>query len=75
MLETYTDRELIKELSSRHDKILVIRPDIKNTSRLKVYCNTVNDIDAPYTLIDATEMLQDAQIAIITDCFEAISNE
>lgn len=76
-LDTKTDRELIDELSSRYDKLIVIRPDRKKENKVLVFCNTKNDMDVPYTLIEATEMLQDAHIGLITDCFEALrqSNE
>jgi hypothetical protein len=75
MIDTFTDFEIKQELAKRYEKVIVIHPNRKNPENISVFCKTDNDIDAPYTLIDATEMLQDAQKGLITDCFERLNSQ
>ena len=76
VLSTFTDIELIEELSSRHDRLIVIKPELKNPQFLKIYCSTPckSDVSAPYELYTALAMLNDAVMGIIKDCFSNKQN-
>lgn len=75
-LSTFTDLELFKELASRHDKFIAIKPERKDPRFLKVFCNTHCEvgINAPYELYTALDMLSDAAKGIIRDCFDNKQN-
>lgn len=67
MMETKTDTELIEELASRHDELIVIRPkasNIANEDKLIVFCKT-NVEDGGYDIVQAAELLHDGLMGLI----------
>ncbi len=70
-METLTDNELIDELASRHNELIVIRPHACNKAghmdELKTFCKTKTP-DGSYDLYEAIEMLHAAEIGFIRDC-------
>ncbi len=70
-METRTDTELIDELASRHDELIVIRPHACNkaghTDELKTFCKTKTS-DGSYDLYEAIEMLHAAEIGFMHNC-------
>lgn len=66
-METVTDAELIEELASRHDELIVIRPDRKDDNSTIVFCKT-KIVDQSYDLYEALELLHGASMGIMRDC-------
>ena len=70
-METRTDTELIEELASRHDELIVIRPHACNKAghmdELKTFCKTRTP-DGSYDLYEAVEMLHAAEIGFMRNC-------
>lgn len=70
-METKTDTELIEELSSRHDELIVIRPTASNIAgadtKLKVFCKTKTE-DGGYDIMQAVSLLHDAQVGLLQEC-------
>lgn len=68
-LETYTDKELIKELATRHNDLIVIRPNRKKDDKLKVFTRTriCEGGEHSYDVLEAVQLLHDAQIGIMKD--------
>ncbi len=61
-METRTDTELIEELASRHEELIVIRPkasNMVNRDKLVIFCKT-NVEDGGYDIMQASELLHDA---------------
>ena len=74
MLETITDKELIGELASRHNELIVIRPKATNKKtdvELVVFCKTKED---GYDIFDAMGLMHDAEIGLMGDSIE-VDNE
>ena len=70
-METKTDTELIDELASRHDELIVIRPKASNMANkveLVVFCKTKTTPDGLYDLFEAIELIHDAEVGLIRDC-------
>ncbi len=71
MIDTHSDKELIGELASRHDELIVIRPRASNAKgskdRIVIFCKT-KTADNSYDLYEATELLNDAQVGLMRDC-------
>ena len=68
-LDTVTDRELIDELASRHDELIVIWPKVSNIAngdKLMVFCKT-NGEDYRYDIMQASELLHDALRGLMED--------
>ena len=64
-METRTDTELIEELASRHDELIVIRPKASNMAgedKLMIFCQTNEN---GYELTEAARLLHDALIGLI----------
>ena len=62
IMDTQSDRELIDELASRHDELIVIRPKASNVAgddKLVIFCKT-NVEDGGYDIMQASELLHDA---------------
>ncbi len=73
-MESLTDKELIEELASRHDELIVIRPKVTNVKtdiKLVVFCKTKED---GYDIFVAVELLHDAQVGLMTDSLEVSGN-
>ncbi len=65
MIHTLTDKELIGELASRHNELIVIRPKASNMAgedKLLIFCQTNKD---GYELTEAARLLHDALIGLI----------
>ena len=75
-IQLFTEDELIKELSSRHNRLLVIRPGKKDISILNIYCKTEipSGGDAPNELFIALGMIYDSINTLIRDSFCNIEN-
>ena len=71
-METITDKELIDELAGRHAELIVIRPKASNSAgsgdKLVVFCKT-KTTDCSYDLFEAVELLHEAELGLIRDCF------
>ncbi len=71
-METKTDTELIVELASRHDELVVIRPcacnRVDSKDKLRVFCKTKSTPDGSYDLYEAIELLHEAQVGLVRDC-------
>lgn len=68
VLESATDKELIEELASRHEDLLVVRPKAtnrKDDAELVVYCKTKG---GHYDIFDALDLIHDATIGLMRDC-------
>ena len=70
-METLTDNELIDELASRHNELIVIRPHACNKAgrmdELKTFCKTKTP-NGSYDLYEAIEMLHAAEIGFMRAC-------
>ena len=71
MIDTQSDKELIDELASRHNELIVIRPHACNKAghmdELKTFCKTKTP-DGSYDLYEAIEMLHAAEIGFMRAC-------
>lgn len=69
-LETFTDMELLDEMSRRYDKFVAIRPARRVKGRTVIYCRTSElKGEAPFELISALNLIYNAQIGLIKNCF------
>ncbi len=71
-MNTQTDTELITELASRHDELVVVRPRNSNMKgskdQIMVFCKTKSTPDGSYDLYEAIELLYEAQVGLMRDC-------
>ena len=64
-METRTDTELIEELASRHDELIVIRPKASNVAgedKLMIFCQTNEN---GYEIVEAAKLLHDALVGLM----------
>jgi hypothetical protein len=78
MLDTKTTSELIDELAKRYDELIVIRPKASNVvgsdTKLNVFCKTKVE-DGGYDIMQAVELLHDAQVGLLKDCLVKTDEE
>jgi hypothetical protein len=71
-MDTRTDTEFIKELASRHDELVVVRPRNSNMAgskdQIMVFCKTKSTGNNAYDLYEAIELLHEAQVGLMRDC-------
>ncbi len=71
-METKTDCELIHELASRHDELIVIRPNASNkascSEQINIFCKTKTTHDGWYDLDEAVQLLHEGTVGLIHNC-------